>query len=253
MEFHMHSLADEKIGWNKAWSFEGSRSWYPDEQVIRFLAGYYAQRIGTCGQSVKHKFPDRTLIGVDYGCGPGRHMVAMQQHQIQAHGIDLSNVVVAGANALLRENGYPENAVAGSLSEMQFANDQFDLGVCHGVLDHMTLKTRAKSISEIFRTLRKKAKILISFISENDSAFGEGTQIDETTWTVSDGYEKDLPQAFFNEERVLTELRGFNVISLTEVTNKTIRGRSLIGTDKHYAVDSRYYVVAEKNENHTSR
>ena len=79
---------------------------------------------------------------------------------------------------------------------MQFANDQFDLGVCHGVLDHMTSETRAKSISEILRTLRKKAKILVSFISENDSAFGEGTQIDENTWTVADGFEKDLPQSF---------------------------------------------------------
>lgn len=246
MDFHMKNLENEKIGWNKTWSFEGSQSWYPDEQVIRFFAGYYAKRIGSHGQHVKYKFPDKPLVGVDFGCGPGRHMLAMHQHQIHAHGIDLSNIVVAGANALLRENGYAENAVVGSLSEMQFANDQFDLGVCHGVLDHMTSETRAKSISEILRTLRKKAKILISFISENDSAFGEGTQIDENTWKVADGFEKGLPQSFFDVERILEELKEFNVISLTEVTNKTMHGRSLIGTDKHYAVDSRYYVVAEK-------
>ena len=79
----MKNLSDEKNGWNKAWSYEGSRSWYPDEQVIRFFAGYYAQRIGIYGQSVKNNSPKKTLIGVDYGCGPGRHMVAMQQHQIQ--------------------------------------------------------------------------------------------------------------------------------------------------------------------------
>ena len=50
---------------------------------------------------MKYKFPDKALVGVDFGCGPGRHMLAMQQHQIHAYGIDLSNVVVADANALL--------------------------------------------------------------------------------------------------------------------------------------------------------
>ena len=237
----------KKIGWNKTWSFEGSQSWYPDEQVIRFFAGYYAKRIGSRGQYVKYKFPDKALVEVDFGCGPGRHMLAMQQHQIHAYGIDLSNVVVADANALLRENGYAENAVVGSLSEMQFANDQFDLGVCHGVLDHMTSETRANQLVR-FTNTSKKGKNSSKFYFENDSAFGEGTQIDENTWTVADGFEKDLPQSFFNVERILEELKEFNIISLTEVTNKTIHGRSLIGTNKHYAVDSRYYVVAEKND-----
>lgn len=242
----MQNLESEKNGWNKTWSFEGSRSWYPDEQVIRFLAGYYAQRIGSIGQSVKNKSSKKNLIGVDYGCGPGRHIIAMQEHQIQAHGIDLSDIAVADANALLLANGHSETAVVGSLSEMQFANEQFDLGICHGVLDHMTSNIRAESIGEILRTLKKQAKVLISFISENDSAFGEGKQIEESTWTVANGYEKDLPQAFFNEQKIIQELRGFELISLTEVANKTIRGRSLIGTDKHYAVDARYYAVAQK-------
>ena len=30
-----------------------------DEQVIRFFAGYYAKRIGSRGQYVKYKFPDK--------------------------------------------------------------------------------------------------------------------------------------------------------------------------------------------------
>ena len=60
--------------WNGKWSRD---SWYPDEQVVRFIAGHYNQRIGMAGRYLKPKQNKTDLIGVDFGCGPGRHMLTL--------------------------------------------------------------------------------------------------------------------------------------------------------------------------------
>jgi SAM-dependent methyltransferase len=241
----MSELKHNAKSWDTAWSNEGSQSWYPDEQIVRFLAGQFVQRVGPSGTLFNHKRDNTNLVGVDFGCGKGRHIVTMREHGIEGFGIDLSEVGVKQANQWLDHLNFPKTATAGSLTDMPYDNNQFDLGICHGVLDHMTSSIRAASLSEIQRTLKPGAKLLLSLISENDSALGEGEEIEYKTWLITDGYEKDLPQAFFDQARIQNELKHFNIIAVTEVLNQTHKGRSLIGTDKHYACDARYYITAE--------
>lgn len=233
--------------WDETWSFDDAQAWYPDEQVIRFLARYFCQRTGPGGSLIKRKTRKTKLIGADFGCGPGRHMLAMRQHGIEAHGIDLSPVVTEQANALMKANGFYETAISGSLTDLPYADRTFDLGICHGVLDHMTRLVRQKSVQEITRALRPKAKLLASFISKSDSAFGKGIKIEKDTWMVPEGHEKGIPQAFFEIHKIKELFTSFSIVTTIEVTNNTIEGRSLIGSDKHYDVDARYYLVLEKN------
>ena len=103
-----------------------------------------------------------------------------------------------------------------------------------------------KSLAEMNRTLKVGAKILASFISENDSAYGQGKKIDTDTWVIEEGYEAGAPQAFFSLEKVMQTMSDFEVLSVVEVSHNAIFGRSLIGTDKHYAVDSRYMYCSKK-------
>ena len=142
----MSELKHNAKSWDTAWSNEGSQSWYPDEQIVRFLAGQFVQRVGPSGTLFNHKRDNTNLVGVDFGCGKGRHIVTMREHGIEGFGIDLSEVGVKQANQWLDHLNFPKTATAGSLTDMPYDNNQFDLGICHGVLDHMTSSIRAASL-----------------------------------------------------------------------------------------------------------
>ena len=235
----------EAQGWNKAWSSKGVYSWYPDEQVVRFLAANFVKRYGVAGKELSHRDPCVTLQGLDLGCGNGRHIITMQEMGIDAFGVDLSEVAIASANDWLADKHYPSNATVGSLTDLSYEDDRFDLGICHGVLDHMLPEIRSASLNEIKRVMKPGALLLLSLISENDSAYGSGQELDHMTWAVEDGFERGLPQAFFTIDMVEKHLEHFKIISIVEVKNQSIFGRSLIGTDKHYSCDARYYVTAK--------
>jgi SAM-dependent methyltransferase len=68
---------------------------------------------------------------LDAGCGSGRNMVELARYG-SVTGIELSEVAVAAA----RERGVGE-VVAGSLSELPFADDSFDMAVCLDVIEHL--------------------------------------------------------------------------------------------------------------------
>ena len=59
------------------------------------------------------------------------------------------------------------------------------------------------------------------------------------TLEVVSGYEEGLPQAFLMSKQ--DELVNFELLTIVEVINQTIFGRSLIGTDKHYETDALLY------------
>lgn len=243
----MENIKKEALSWNDAWAREGSQSWYPDEQVVRFLAGNFVRRAGVGGIDLAFKHPDMPLKGVDLGCGNGRHMVTMRQHGIEAHGSDLSLVGVECANKWLAQLDFPQTGKMASLTELPYEDESFHLGLCHGVLDHMLADTRRASIREIHRVLAPSSTLFVSLISESDSTFGHGEPLEANTWAVPDGYEKGLPQAFFTKDSAVAEMVGFTVQSIVEVRHETLLGRSLIGSDKHYACDARFYLILEKN------
>ena len=58
--------------------------------------------------------------------------------------------------------------------------------------------------------------------------------------------EKNIPQAFFSQERIAREFAAFEIESIVQSASISLVGRSLIGSDKHYSRDDRYYVLARK-------
>lgn len=241
----MEYIDNQMRSWDNAWASEGVNSWYPDEQVVRFLAANFVRRVGVAGAELSYKNSGSELRGLDLGCGNGRHMITMSEMGINAYGVDLSKIAVETANDWLAFRNFPQNALTSSLTKLPFSDNYFDLGICHGVLDHMLAETRFASLVEIRRVMKPAAKLFLSLISANDSACGSGNQLDHMTWEVEEGFEKGIPQAFFDMEELEKCLKDFVILSIVEVSNNTISGRSLIGTDKHYTCDSRYYVSVE--------
>ena len=231
--------------WDMAWSDKDSLAWYPDEQVIRFLARYVAKKIGIKNDEIKY-WGNQKPIGLDLGCGTGRNLLPMCELGIDTFGFDLSSVAINFLANWLNTKGLKANLSYGDISTLPYPNDFFDFVVCHGVLDHMTKQTREKGLIEINRILKPGGFFFFSVISKSDSAFGFGDFLEDDTWVINEGFESNIPQAFFDINRVNDEFSNFNLINITQITQENLKGRSLIGSDKNYEKDDRFYIVASR-------
>jgi 2-polyprenyl-3-methyl-5-hydroxy-6-metoxy-1,4-benzoquinol methylase len=241
------STADKKFEsqWDDTWSHMEAQPWYPDEQFVRFLARYVARRSGFGREDVRYAVPVRP-VGLDLGCGKGRHVITMAELGIEAYGVDLSKVAVEFARQWLDSRKLQGEVRQGSIDAIPYNDGVFDFVVCHGVLDHMINDVRRRGIYEVRRVLKSGGLFFFSVISNEDSAYGGGQLIEEDTWILPDGFEKNIPQAFFSRERLAREFALFEIESVVQSTAISLVGRSLIGSDKHYSRDDRYYVVAHK-------
>jgi SAM-dependent methyltransferase len=232
--------------WDECWTHVESQPWFPDEQVVRFLARYVSRKVGFGVDEVRYA-DDRRPVGLDLGCGKGRHVVLMSDLNIASYGMDVSDVAIKFASDWMQSLGRKADLRTASMTDLPYENEQFDFVICHGVFDHALYDIRKEAIKEVKRVLRDGGRFFLSLISERDSAFGHGSSIEKMTWLVEEGFERDIPQAFFNQERIREEFNSFEIESEVLCECNTLGGRSLIGTDKHYRLDSRYYLTLRKN------
>lgn len=241
----MNTLFEQQ--WDQCWDNVENQPWYPDEQVVRFLARYVARRMGFSKKEVKYNEAlSQKPRGLDLGCGKGRHVVLMSEMDIQSYGCDISQSGLQFSKNWLDSKNLEAELKQASIDKLPYEDGFFDFVICHGVLDHCLDKPRKDSVKEVLRVLKPGGYYFFSVISEHDSAFGQGKKVEEDTWIIEEGFEKNIPQAFFTLDRIDKEFRDFEVVSVVECDSRTLKGRSLIGTDKHYAVDARYYVTARK-------
>lgn len=231
--------------WDACWEHEESQPWYPDEQVVRFLARYVTRRTGFAPAAVRH-LAGEAPAGLDLGCGKGRHVLLMCELGIRAHGLDVSDVAISFAGSWLKSRGLSADLRTGSMGELPYAGASLDFVLSHGVFDHALEAVRAQGTAEVERVLKPGGLFFLSVISERDSAFGQGRKVEENTWLVEEGFERGIPQAFFDSERIRREFGRFKTESAVMCESTTLEGRSLIGTDKHYQRDSRYYLTLRK-------
>lgn len=241
------STANKKfeMQWDDTWSHVEAQPWYPDEQVVRFFARYVARRTGFGGEDVRYTTPTRP-VGLDLGCGKGRHVITMAELGIEACGVDLSKVAIEFARQWLASRKLHGEVKQGSIDAIPYNDGAFDFVICHGVLDHMVNDVRRCGVNEVCRVLKSDGLFFFSVISREDSAYGEGQLFEEDTWILPDGFEKNIPQAFFSQERIAREFAAFEIESIVQSASISLVGRSLIGSDKHYSRDDRYYVLARK-------
>lgn len=231
--------------WDACWDHEEAQPWYPDEQVVRFLARYVSRRVGVAPGAVRHT-QGEAPSALDLGCGKGRHVVLMRELGIDAFGLDVSEKAIAFAREWLASRGKSADLRAGSMTELPYADRQFDCVISHGVFDHALAAVRERAVAEVERVLKPGGWFFVSLISESDSAFGEGNEVEDRTWLVAEGFESGIPQAFFDPARIRDEFARFEFESIVLCECQTLEGRSLIGSDKHYARDSRYYLTARR-------
>jgi SAM-dependent methyltransferase len=99
------------------------------------------------------RLPPGTAI-LDAGCGSGRNMVELQ-HYGTATGLELSSPSVAAARA--RNVG---EVVQGSILEMPFADDTFELAVSLDVIEH--LQDDVAALRELRRVVAPGGRLLVT-------------------------------------------------------------------------------------------
>jgi SAM-dependent methyltransferase len=132
-----------------------------------YNAGYYSERI--TNKSKKHmmkyvKFLRKgsSVKMLDVGCGQGFYVKQAIDQGIDAYGIDISRHALENALAEVKDR-----ITFGSITEIPFADEEFDVVTAFDVIEHINPKDTLNMIWEIRRVLKPDGIIIITTPNSN--------------------------------------------------------------------------------------
>lgn len=139
-------------------------TWTKDK-IIRLEGGWLQQREGWY-ELIAPLLPPENDSVLDVGCGIGMYYPLLTRKSSGYIGLDPTEAMIERA----RER-HPEGEFKiGSVYNISFPNNWFDLVFCWSVLVHLPHDTIEKAISELWR-VTKKTLFLNLYVSLNDSGF----------------------------------------------------------------------------------
>ncbi|NHN40627.1 class I SAM-dependent methyltransferase [Halorubellus sp. JP-L1] len=135
-------------------------------------------------------------LGLDVGCGNGRHAQQLAECCERVVGVDASRGLLAAARERAIDRGYDDRlALAqGDASRLPVATDEFDLAVYVATLHHLPdRESRVRSLDELARVLAPGGVGLVSAWSTAHDRFEDADADDETgfdtfvDWTLPGG------------------------------------------------------------------
>jgi SAM-dependent methyltransferase len=196
--------------WKQVYTKTFGGQWYPDEGVVRFTARYLQRRVGIDVWDTKRKVKKV----LDAGCGNGRHLVFFAEQGFDVYGIDISEEAVEIAHAWLAKKGLSAQVKVASTTQLPFADQNFDIILSYGVLDHIPFAEAKKAIKEIERVSCQGAYLYVTLRSIEDSEFGRGPDVEKNTFVLQEGYEKGIIQHFFDNKEIGELLKGFRIFDI---------------------------------------
>jgi len=136
-------------------------------------------------------------VGLDIGCGNGRHTEILAEHCGRAVGLDLSReLLLLGGDRLDRETSA---LVQGDAARLPLEADTVGFGLYVATLHHLPdRETRVASLSELARVLAPEGRALVSAWSTAHDRFTQGSEssgFDTTVdWTLPGG--ETLPRYY---------------------------------------------------------
>lgn len=128
-------------------------------------------------------------IGLDIGCGNGRHLEVLVDHVDRAIGIDVSRAILHEGVKRAHEKGFEVEFLQGSATKVPVKDETIEISLFIAAMHHLrTRSERLASLGEMARVLTPEGVGLISVWSTTHERFdrerGFDTQID---WTLPDG------------------------------------------------------------------
>jgi ubiquinone/menaquinone biosynthesis C-methylase UbiE len=136
----------------------------------------------------------RGRVGLDVGCGNGRHTETLAAHADRVVGLDVSRALLAEARGRAADHGFDASFVHGDATALPVADDCVDLAVYVATVHHLAPRSRrVRSLDELARVLRPDGVAVVSawatvhdrFADEHgDADVGFDTHVD---WTLPGG------------------------------------------------------------------
>ncbi len=184
--------------WDDIYAEQGFRAKYPDEFVVRFIAGKY------------FRFPaqERGRYRIlDLGCGPGRHVIFLAQEGFKAYGIEGSPQAVSLCRQKLKTFRLKALVRAGDFNRLPYPDNYFDVVIDCVSLQHNRLAGIRKSVKEVYRTLKPAGEFFSMVRTDKDYAYGKGRKIEEGTYTDYNDFDlKDVGWIHFFSEKEIRAL-----------------------------------------------
>lgn len=181
----------------KSWDFHYTRSKsvlsYPDENLVRLLSGFLADR-------------DRQrLRAIDTGCGTGRHLKLLSEL-----GIGFSAGLDNSFNALSAiKNDNNQSLVQGDNISLPFRDETFDIAVSWGSLHYCKKDRLMPQIMEIYRIIKPGGVFFGTLRCDRDTYLKRGEHLGDGTWITSLNDLKDQVVSFYNESELKKALGIF--------------------------------------------
>ncbi len=130
-------------------------------------------------------------VGLDVGCGNGRHVAPLRDVVDRAVGVDVSRGLLAVARERAVERGYAAGTAfaAGDAASLPVADDAVDLGVYVATLHHLpNRERRVTSLDELARVLAPGGRAVVGAWSVAHDRFDRERAHDTTVaWTLPGG------------------------------------------------------------------
>lgn len=144
---------------------------------------------------------DTGSLGLDVGCGNGRHTALLLGVVETAVGLDVSRGLLHEARTKMREDDWTGALVQGNAAMLPFRAETVDVAVYVATLHHLPdRETRVESLRELSRVLADDGRALVSawstahdrFDADPDAETGFETTVD---WTLPGG--ETVPRFYY--------------------------------------------------------
>lgn len=213
----MNKNDERQNRWNEAYKEgRGNILFYPNEEIIRFVNKYVRKRTGI------EDFKDimnlteaewKNFASLDLGCGIGRHIKYLDESGLNPYGIDLSGEAIREGKqwmCLMGKNYLADRLTVGSVMELPYNDDFFNISVSHGVLDSMPRSIAEKGLEETYRVLKKGGLMYFDFYM--DTVKGEDHEE-----VVQTGFAKNTIVSYFTIDGVKNFLTRSNKVDIVEL------------------------------------
>jgi ubiquinone/menaquinone biosynthesis C-methylase UbiE len=179
-------------------------------------------------------------VGLDVGCGNGRHTERLAECCDRTVGLDASHELLAvaadrrGDDGDGSQDGDPAYAlVQGDAARLPFVADSVDLGVYVATLHHLpTREGRIASLDELARVLAPGGRALVSAWSTTHDRFDAETGLDTTVdWTLPGGEVVDRFYHIYDPEEFRADLDE-SVLDLVSVEVSSGNCYAVVGVEK---------------------
>lgn len=198
-------LQENKERWAKA--VTTGRLFYPDENVVRFLAA--------------RKNNKGNKVVLDFGCGNGRHSVVMLNMGYDVIAMDYNKECLEAAKKRVNESFRGEDEISfkaiqnGGIA-LEMESNSLDYIVAWGSMFYNGREKLKTMLCEMRRILRKDGELFFDIRTQRDSMYGQGEELEKDFFRLNQSGYEGFTYLFLTKEELieLVESCGFEMVNV---------------------------------------